>query len=66
MLLAGLATVIQQILYAVFLTVFGYNIVQMISTTLLPTILVHTVLILPIYWLLYLIQRLVWPKPVEV
>lgn len=66
MLLAGLATAIQQILYAAFLAVFGYNILQMAAMTLLPTILVHTFLILPIYWLLYLIQRLVWPKPVEV
>lgn len=66
MLLAGLATVIQQILYAVFLAIFGYSMMQILGRSLLPTVLLQAVLILPIYWLLYLIQRLVWPKPVEV
>ena len=66
MFLAALATIIQQILYAVFLGIFGYSMIQVISTSLLPTVLLHAFFILPIYWLLYLIQRMVWPKPVEV
>ena len=66
MLLAAIATIIQQLLYAIFLAIFGYSIVQVIASSLLPTVLLHTFLILPIYWLLYLIQRAVWPKPVEV
>lgn len=66
MLLAGLATVIQQLLYAAFLAVFGYAVVQVLVSSLLATILVNIFLILPLYWLLYLIHRIVWPKPVEV
>jgi rod shape-determining protein MreD len=66
MLLAAMATIIQQLLYAVFLAIFGYSIVQVIAASLLPTVLLNTFLILPIYWLLYLIQRTIWPKPVEI
>ena len=66
MLLAAIATVIQQLLYAIYLSIFGYSIVQMITSSLLPTALLHAFLILPIYWLLYLVQRAVWPKPVEI
>ena len=66
MLLAAIATIIQQLLYTIYLGLFGYNMVQSISTSLLATVLLQAFLILPIYWLLYLIQRAVWPKPVEV
>jgi rod shape-determining protein MreD len=66
MFLAALATVMQMIAYAIFLSVFGYSALQMLSMSLLPTLILHTFMILPIYWLLYLIQRTVWPKPVEV
>lgn len=66
MLLAAIATIIQQLLYAIFLAIFGYSIVQVIAASLLPTVLLHTFLILPIYWLLYLLHRAVWPKPVEI
>ena len=66
MLLAAIATIIQQLLYAIFLAIFGYTVVRVIGISLLPTVLLHSFLILPIYWLLYLLQRVVWPKPVEV
>ena len=66
MFLAAIATIIQQLLYAIFLAIFGYSIVQVIAASLLPTVLLNTFLILPIYWLLYLIQRTIWPKPVEI
>ncbi len=66
MLLAATATVIQQLLYAIYLSLFGYNIVTMISSSLLPSVLLQAFLILPIYWLLYLIQRTVRPNPVEI
>lgn len=66
MFLAALSTIIQQLLYAIFLSIFGYSMVQLISSSLMPTVLLHTFMILPIYWLLYLIQKTVWPKPVEV
>jgi rod shape-determining protein MreD len=66
MLLAAMATIIQKLLYAIFLAIFGYSIVQVIAASLLPTVLLNTFLLLPIYWLLYLIQRTIWPKPVEI
>ncbi len=66
MLLAGLASIIQQLLYALYLGIFGYGLGQALASSLLPTVLIQTFLILPIYWLLYLGQRIVWPKPVEV
>jgi rod shape-determining protein MreD len=66
MLLAGLASIIQQLLYALYLGLFGYGVGQMLASSLLPTVLLQTFLILPIYWLLYLVQSIVWPKPVEV
>jgi len=65
-LLAAIATIIQQLLYTIYLSLFGYNMVQVVSTSLMSTVLLQAFLILPIYWLLYLIQRAVWPKPVEV
>ena len=66
MLLAGLASILQQLLYALYLGLFGYGVGQVLASSLLPTILLQTFLILPIYWLLYLVQSIVWPKPVEV
>lgn len=66
MLLAAIATVIQQLLYAIYLGIFGYSIVQVIAASFLPTVLLNTFLIMPIYWMLYFIQRAVWPKPIEV
>jgi len=66
MILAAIATIIQQLLYAIYLGLFGYNIVQTIGPSLLPTVLLQTILILPVFWLLYLLQRAVWPKAVEI
>ncbi|NCF66035.1 MAG: rod shape-determining protein MreD [Chloroflexi bacterium] len=66
MLLAAMATIIQQLLYTIYLGLFGYNMLQIITTSSLATIVLHTFLILPVYWLLFLIQRTVWPRPVEV
>lgn len=66
MLLAAMATFIQQLLYAGYLAVFGYSLLQMLTYTLLPIMFLHTFLVLPIYWLLYFVQSRVWPKPVEV
>lgn len=66
MLLAAAATFIQQLLYAAYLALFGYSLVQVLSYALLPMVILHTFLVLPIYWLLYFVQNLIWPKPVEV
>lgn len=66
MVLTAVATIIQWILYTVFLAVFGYNTVFTLTQSLLPTVLLQSVLILPIYWLFMTIHRLIWPRAVEV
>ncbi len=66
MILTALATIIQWLLYAIFLGLFGYNSLLTLSGSLLPVVLVQSFLILPIYWLMYLVQRAIWPKAVEI
>lgn len=63
MLLASVATIIQQILYYLYLGIFGYDID--LNSSMLSLVLLQAILFLPIYWLLYFIQRQIWPKPVE-
>jgi len=60
------ATIVQWLLYAIYLGLFGYNTLFTLSTSLMPVVLLQAFLILPIYWLLYLVQRAVWPKAVEI
>lgn len=63
--LAGLATVISFIIELVLLRLFG-TIADFQSIMILPNILlVHILAILPIYWLLYLIDRVVRPRRVR-
>jgi len=66
MILAAVATIVQWLLYAIYLGLFGYNTLFTLSTSLMPVVLLQAFLILPIYWLLYLVQRAVWPKAVEI
>lgn len=63
--LAGLATVISFIVELVLLRLFG-TIADFQSIILLPNILLlHILAILPIYWLLYFINRTVRPRRVQ-
>jgi hypothetical protein len=63
--LAGLATVISFIIEIVLLRLFG-TLADFQSITILPNILLlHILAILPIYWLLYLIDRAVRPRRVQ-
>ncbi|MAT99425.1 MAG: hypothetical protein CL608_19975 [Anaerolineaceae bacterium] len=63
--LAGLATVISFIIELVLLRLFG-TIADFQSIAILPNILlVHVLAILPIYWLLYLIDRAIRPRRVQ-
>ncbi len=63
--LAGLATVISFIIEIVLLRLFG-TIADFQSIAILPNILlVHVLTILPIYWLLYLIDRAMRPRRVQ-
>lgn len=65
MLMAALGTLIQQILYYLFLQLFGYGLGVTAVATLLPSILLNAFLILPVYWAMFVINRTLWPKPVE-
>jgi cell shape-determining protein MreD len=63
--LAGLATVISFIIEIVLLRLFG-TIADFQSITVLPNILLVNILaVLPIYWLLYLIDRAIRPRRVQ-
>lgn len=63
--LAGLATIISFIIEIVLLRLFG-TIVNFQSIAILPNILLVNILaILPIYWLLYLIDRAIRPRRVQ-
>jgi rod shape-determining protein MreD len=66
MILAAVATVIQWLLYAIFLGLFGYNVLPTLPNALVSLVILHTFLILPIYWLFYLVQRTVRPNVVEI
>ena len=63
--LAGLATIISFLLEIVLLRLFG-TITNFQSLTVLPTtILINILAILPIYWLLYMIDRTTRPRRVQ-
>jgi hypothetical protein len=63
--LAGLTTVISFIIELVLLRLFG-TITDFQSITVLPNILLlHILAILPLYWLLYLINRAIRPRQVQ-
>lgn len=63
---AALATVIQQVLYFLFLRIFGYGTTLATAVSLLPLVLLNGFLVLPLYWAMYGIQRVLLPKPIEV
>lgn len=63
--LAALATIISFILEIILLRLFG-TVTDFQSITILPNILLLNVLaILPVYWLLYLTNRMIRPRPVQ-
>lgn len=65
LLLTGLATVISFILNIILLRLFG-TISDFQSIIVLPTVLLINVLtILPVYWLFYLINRMLRPRRVQ-
>lgn len=66
MLLAGLGTLIYLLVYAILLRVFGQGISAGGFLDLLPLILLHAVLIVPIYTLLNAVNRAIQPRRVEV
>ncbi len=65
LLAAIMATVVQQILYALYLRLFGLAFGLSLAS-LVQIVVLQAVLILPIYWLLNLIQRSLRPRPVQI
>jgi rod shape-determining protein MreD len=66
MLLAGLGTLIYLLLYTFLLRLFGQGISASGFLDLLPLVLFHAVLIVPVYTLLNAVNRVVQPRRVEV
>ena len=64
-LMAVVATVIQQLLYLLYLRLFGV-VVNVSLITLLQTVVVQAILIIPIYWSMYFIRRMIRPRPVQI
>lgn len=65
MVVMALATIVQQLLYYLFLRIFGYGISFPIMAQLLPMAVLNAVAILPVYWLLAGANRVVRPRPVK-
>ena len=65
MLMAAIATVIQQVLYMLYLALFGIS-ASMTLTSLAELVIAQAVLILPVHWLFYVIRRALKPRPVQI
>jgi rod shape-determining protein MreD len=65
-LLAVLALLIQNLLYLIFLAIFGWSAGLSNLAPIAPAILAQALLVLPIYWLLRFVDRLVRPKVVQI
>jgi rod shape-determining protein MreD len=64
--LAGLATLIALFLYLLLLQLTGYPVDWLRAATLPPLALLHALLILPIYWLLFSAGRAMRRRTVEI
>jgi rod shape-determining protein MreD len=62
---AVVATIIQQLVYLLYLRIFGIP-VNANPLIFVQVIVVQSILIMPIYWLISLIKRLMRPRPVQV
>ncbi|MCP4424070.1 MAG: rod shape-determining protein MreD [Chloroflexi bacterium] len=65
-LMAALATLIYFFVYLLLLRLLGYPLNLQAATEWLPVALLHGVLVLPIYWLMHLLERLIRPRPVNI
>jgi rod shape-determining protein MreD len=65
MLFAALGTVVQLALYLLFLSILGFSPTLPLATSLLPLIVLHSVAVLPVYWLLYALDRTFGRRVVE-
>jgi hypothetical protein len=65
LLLVILATPLYLLLYAVLLRMTGYLTGWQPLATIFPTLMVSVVAMLPVYWLLYALQRALGPRRVD-
>lgn len=64
-LMAALATVIYLFIYLLLLRLLGHQTNIQAVTELAPVVLLHGVLVLPIYWLMHALDRAFRPRPVK-
>jgi rod shape-determining protein MreD len=62
---AAVATTIQQLLYYIYLRLFGISATTSL-VTLLQIVILQTILIIPIYWFLYFLKRARRSRPVQI
>lgn len=65
-LVAALATILYLGLGMLLLRLFGYQVTSLVTAVLLPMAMLHALLILPIYWLMYLADKRLSPRRVQV
>lgn len=65
MIQTGLATFVAMLLNFFLLRLFGFPIDWEYMEVVPPTAVLHAALILPIYWLMFRLDRLLRPRPVE-
>ncbi|MCA9964023.1 MAG: rod shape-determining protein MreD [Anaerolineales bacterium] len=64
-LFATIATILYLILHTMLLRLLGFSLTLNAVTSLLPIVILHAIIILPIYWLMNQINRRVNPRRVE-
>jgi rod shape-determining protein MreD len=64
--LAGLATLVSLLLYLLLLRLTGYPVDWQRAAALPPVAVLHAALVLPVYWLLHTLERLLRRRPVEI
>jgi rod shape-determining protein MreD len=64
--MAALATLIYLFIYLLLLRLLGHPINLQTAAELSPTALLHSALILPVYWIMYLLDQLFRPRPVKI
>lgn len=63
-IMTAAATVINLLIYLILLRLLGYPTTLQEAAALLPTAILHGALILPIYWLMFYLDRTFRPRPV--
>jgi hypothetical protein len=64
-IMAIVATIINLLIYLILLRLLGYPTTLQGAAALLPTAILHGALILPVYWLLFNLDRIFRPRPVQ-